>query len=196
MTAAGMGMGSVQSFALTWTVMTAAMMTPSALPFVISFARRTSRWQLPTAALVTAYLAVWVAFGVSAYYLFMLVSLPWPAGVTTGIAVAFAGLYAFTPLMRIGQARCITMCRRTEPIGPAVVLRRAAGEGVAYGIGCVACSGGVMLALIILGMSNIVLMVAGSALILLYKIAGRWPRRIDAAVSVALAVAGVWLIAL
>jgi predicted metal-binding membrane protein len=196
MTAAGMDMGSVQSFAPTWTVMTAAMMTPSALPFVISFARRTSRWQLPTAVLVTAYFSVWVAFGVSAYYLFMLVSLPLPAPVTTGIAVAFAGLYAFTPLMRIGQARCIAMCRRTEAIGPAGVLRGAASEGVAYGIGCVACSGGVMLALIILGMSNIVLMVAGSALILLYKIAGRWPRRIDAAVSVALALAGVWLIAL
>ncbi len=190
----GMGMATVQSFVLTWTAMTAAMMAPSSLPFAVSFARRTKRWQLPTLVLVSAYLTVWGAFGVGVYYGSMAISLPWPAGVVAGVAIAFVGLYAFTPLMRFGQARCIAMCRRREPI-QASELRAGLTEGVTYGLSCVACSGGVMLPLVVLGMSDVVLMLAGSGLILLYKVAGRWPRRLDAGFSVAFVLAGILLVA-
>ena len=185
---------SITSFLLTWPAMTAAMMAPSALPFVVSFARRAKRWQVPTAVLVVAYLMVWVVFGVGVYYASMAISPPWSAGVVAGVAIAFVGLYAFTPVMRIGQARCIEMCRRRERI-EAGTLRTAVTEGASYGLSCVACSGAVMLALIVLGMSNLVLMVAGSALILLYKVAGRWPRRLDAALSAAILLGGIWLVA-
>ena len=190
-----MGMGSVQSFALTWTAMTAAMMAPSALPFVLSFARRAKRWQLPAAVLVAAYLMVWVAFGAAVYYASMVISMPWSTGLSAGVAIAFVGLYTFTPPMRIGQARCIAMCRPRDPID-AAVIRAAIGEGMTYGLSCVACSGAVMVALAVLGMSNVAWMLAGSALILLYKIAGRWPRRLDAGLSVAFALVGIWLVAL
>ena len=190
----GMGMATVQSFVLTWTAMTAAMMAPSSLPFAVSFARRTKRWQLPTLVLVSAYLTVWGAFGVGVYYGSMAISLPWPAGVVAGVAIAFVGLYALTPLMRFGQARCIAMCHRREPIQGGV-LQAALTEGVTYGLSCVACSSGVMLPLVVLGMSDLVLMLAGSALILLYKVAGRWPRRLDAGFSVAFVLAGIWLVA-
>jgi len=189
------GMGSAQSFMVTWTAMTAAMMAPSALPFLVSFARRSTHWQAPTALLAAAYLAVWMVFGAGVYYASMAISLPWAGGASAAIALAFAGLYAFTPLMRLGQARCIEMCRRREPIeGDAV--RASVREGVSYGLSCVACSAGVMLALVVLGMSNVVLMAGASALILLYKIAGRWPRRLDAGLSIAMVLAGIWLVAL
>jgi predicted metal-binding membrane protein len=189
-----MGMGSVQSFLPLWTGMTALMMAPSALPFVVSFARRSQRWRLPTAVLVAAYLAVWMVFGLGVYYGSMAVSLPWPASVTTAVAIGFVGLYAFTPWMRIGQARCIAMCRRRDAIDPGAV-RAAVREGATYGVSCVACSGGVMLALVVVGMTNVVWMVAGSAVILLYKVAGPWPRLVDAGLSAALLVGGIWLVA-
>ncbi len=188
----GMGMGSVQSFLPLWTGMTALMMAPSALPFVVSFARRSQRWQLPTAVLVAVYLAVWTVFGLGVYYASMAVSLRWPMAVTTAVAIAFVGLYAFTPWMRIGQSRCIAICRRREPLDPGAV-RAAVREGATYGLSCVACSGAVMLALVVLGMTNVLWMLAGSAVILLYKVAGPWPRRVDAGLSVALLLAGIWL---
>jgi len=181
---------TVQSFVITWTAMTAAMMAPSALPFVVAFARRAQAWPLPTAVLVAAYLAVWTVFGVAAYLASMAFPVLWPAG----IAIAFVGVYAFTPLMRAGQARCISMCRRRDPV-EGRRFRAAAGEGLTYGVSCVACSGGVMLALFVLGMSSIVLVAAGSALILIYKIAGGWPRRFDAGLSITFVIAGLWLVA-
>jgi len=181
---------TVQSFLITWTAMTAAMMAPSALPFVVAFARRAKGWPLPTAVLGSAYLAVWTVFGVGGYVASMAFPVLWPAG----IAIAFVGLYAFTPLMRAGQARCISMCRGRDPVEGRGV-RAAAGEGLTYGLSCVACSGGVMLALLVLGMSNLVLMAAGSALIFLYKIAGGWPRRFDAGLSITFVIAGLWLVA-
>jgi len=180
---------TVQSFFVTWIAMAAAMMAPSALPFIVAFARRTKAWPLPTAVLIATYLAVWSLFGMGAYFASMAFPLLWPAG----IAVAFVGLYAFTPLMRAGQARCISMCRRRDPV-EGRGFRAAAGEGLTYGVSCLACSGGVMLALVVLGMSSVVLMAAGSALIFLYKIAGGWPRRFDAALSMAFVIAGLWLL--
>jgi predicted metal-binding membrane protein len=138
---------------------------------------------------VAVYLLVWAAFGVAVYYAVKDVSMPWAAGVTAGLALVFVGIYALLPLKRIGQARCIAMCRRREPL-ESRALRAALTEGMTYGLSCVACSAGVMVALVIVGMSNLALMVAGSALILLYKLAGRWPRRLDSALSVALVVAG------
>src|SRR5512135_1188045 len=56
---AGMGLGSLQSFAKTWVVMMAAMMLPSALPMVYEFARSSEGrrgWQVATAALGAVYL--------------------------------------------------------------------------------------------------------------------------------------------
>jgi predicted metal-binding membrane protein len=181
---------TVQSFLIAWTAMTAAMMAPSAIPFVVGFARRSQRRPLPVAVLVAAYLAVWTVAGIGAYFVSMAFPVLWPAG----IAIAFVGLYAFTPLMRAGQAGCIAMCRRRDPV-EGRGYRAAIREGLTYGLSCVACSGGVMLALVVLGMSSIVLMAAGSALILVYKIAGGWPRRFDAALSITFVIAGLWLVA-
>src|SRR5262245_38648151 len=61
-----MGLGSIGSFAVTWLVMMAAMMLPSAIPVVLEFARtaeRRRRWQVATGVLVGTYLGVWLVFG-------------------------------------------------------------------------------------------------------------------------------------
>jgi predicted metal-binding membrane protein len=189
----GMGMETLPSFALTWVAMTAAMMTPSTLPFVVSFARRLPRWPLATAVLVAVYLLVWSGFGIAVYFASMAIPISIPAATAAALAIAFVGLYALTPVMRLGRRRCIEMCRRTERID-GLGVRAAIVEGITYGVGCVACSAGVMMAVVVLGMSNLVWIAAGAAMVLLYKLAGRWTRRIEPVASVVCVVAAAWLL--
>jgi len=182
-----MGAGSFQSFVLMWSPMTAAMMLPSALPFIVSVARRSRAWAPASVAVVAAYLLVWTGFGVGAYLVSGAVSLPIPASIAAGVALAFAGLYSMTPLMRAGQARCIAMCHERGQLG----VRAAAAKGISYGLSCVACSAGVMAAIVVLGMSNLGWIVAGATVVVLYKLAGRWTARVDGALSLAIVLTGV-----
>jgi len=152
-------------------------------------ARRLGRRRAALLALAATYLVAWIGFGLAVYLL-----MPWIMFIPAAVAVAVVGFYAFTPLMRLGQRRCIEMCGRRDPI-PSGAARAAVREGLAYGASCFACSGAVMLALVVLGMSSIPLMVAGAGLILLYKLAGAWPRRLDVALSAVFLVGGIWLVA-
>jgi len=162
-------------------------MVPSALPFIVSVARRSRAWPPATVVVVAVYLLVWTAFGAGVYLLAGAVSLPLTAGTAAGAAIVFAGLYSLTPLMRAGQVRCIAMCREREQI----VMRAAGVQGITYGLSCVACSAGVMVSLVVLGMSNVPWVAAGAAIVLLYKLAGRWTARVDGALSLAMVLAGV-----
>ena len=161
-------MASLQSFLLMWTPMTAVMMAPSALPFFVSLARRSRPWPLTTAAAILAYLLVWTVFGAGVDYASMAISLPMPALLAACVAIMFAGLYSVTPWMRAGQARCIAMCRRRHAVG----FDGAAAEGLGYGVNCVLCSAGVMLALVVVGMTNIAWIAVGAVIIVIYKFAG------------------------
>ena len=160
-------MDSIQSFLSMWTPMTAAMMAPSAMPFIVSLARRSRPWPPAAALAVAAYLLVWTAFGAAVYYVSGTVSLPVPAAMAAGAAIVLAGLYSLTPWMRAGQARCIAMCTEQKQLG----LRGAFFEGVAYGSSCILCSAGVMLAVVALGMTNVAWVALGAAIVLVYKFA-------------------------
>lgn len=62
-------------------------------------------------------------------------------------------------------------CRKMaicESRGPR--FRDAVAEGANYAVCCVVCSAGVMLVVIVLGMSNPLVIVAGAAVILAYKL--------------------------
>jgi predicted metal-binding membrane protein len=157
-------MSTLGAFVATWAVMMAAMMLPAAVPFVSGFVRGSrGDWPVAAAVLVAAYLLVWTAFGVIAYFAHGLVPPAWMGQhVIAGAAIVVAGLYGFTPLQRACQARCHAMNR--EP-GPAVI------RGLEYGINCLGCSAGLMVALLFLGISNLVWMVIVSAVILVYKLA-------------------------
>jgi predicted metal-binding membrane protein len=189
----GMGFGSLASFTITWVAMTAAMMAPSATPFVVSFARRAPRPPLPTAVLIAVYLLVWTCFGIAVYYASMAMPISLPAATAAALAIAFVGLYALTPVMRAGRQRCIEMCRRTDRINGQGV-RAAVVEGTTYGVSCVVCSGAVMLAVVVLGMSHIVWIALGAAMVLLYKLAWPWTRRLELGASVACVSAAAWLL--
>jgi predicted metal-binding membrane protein len=195
-TAGEMGMGpkSPGSFAVSWVAMMAAMMLPSATPFVMAFVREldgSRSWLVGVCVVLAVYLFVWACFGFGLFAIANAVGVPSPGDLSAGVAIALAGLYALTPLKRAGQARCLEMCRRlTLPAGSAV---RAAGvAGSAYGLSCVACSAGVMVVLFAVGMSDIRLMVLAAALVLLFKLATPWARRIELVVTVALVLAGGW----
>lgn len=167
----------------------AAMMLPTAVPFFVAYATRTRR-PAPTALVVLTYAAVWAAIGAVAYFVMSQVTLP--SGVyVAGVAIAFAGLYSLMPWKRAGQARCQAMCR--EPAADPR-LKTALTDGLVYSGACIACSAGVMVALVVLGMSNIFLMVGASAIILLYKVGGPWMRRSELAVSAIMVVVGMWLV--
>jgi predicted metal-binding membrane protein len=169
-----MRMGSLTSFAAGWTVMMAAMMLPTALPLVFEFARRSEgrrRWQLAVGMLVATYLSVWLAFGLLCYGLLRAFSIPeGRQGAVGGAAVLLAGLYGLTPIKATSEARCRELCSLHGPL-PFSVTRSAMVSGARYGLSCLGCSAGLMVAMAVIGMSSLGWMVILAAVVLLYKLA-------------------------
>jgi predicted metal-binding membrane protein len=169
-----MDLGSVESFATSWVVMIVAMMLPSALPLVYEFARRSEgrrRWQMATGVLAATYLSIWVGFGLVCYV--VLSALPAPRadpGLVGGVALALAGLYGLTPIKAASEARCRELRSLHGPL-PFGLMRSALIAGVRYGLSCVGCSAGLMVAMAIIGMSNLVWVVILAGAVLVYKLA-------------------------
>ena len=140
-----------------------AMMVPGAAPFFVAYGRDTRR---PAAIAVTAavYVAVWAAIGLAVDSLMSQVMMPASLALDAA-ALAFAILYTFAPWSRAAHARCIEMCRRMPRRGALV-------EGATYAACCVACTAGIMVALVVVGMANPLVMVAGAALMVAYKLNG------------------------
>jgi predicted metal-binding membrane protein len=184
-----MGLGSIGSFVAGWAVMMTAMMFPSAMPLVFEFARNAEGrrgWQAATALLGVTYLGVWLAFGVVCYAVYNAVGMPWPnQALVGGVALVIAGLYAMTPLKRASEARCRELCAIHGPL-PFNLMRSAAVAGGRYGLSCLGCSAGLMVALVLIGMSNLLWMIVLTAVILTYKLAPaptpRWMVALSAAV--------------
>jgi predicted metal-binding membrane protein len=172
-------MAMTPSFALTaamWSVMMIAMMTPSAAPTVLLYARaqRMADWQKApaTAAFVAGYLIVWSAFALLAagLQLFlqhvalaspMTMALTWPrASAAVMIAV---GIYQLTPF----KDACLGRCR-----SPAQFLSRhyrpgtigALRLGLLHGAYCAGCCWLLMALLFVGGVMNL-LWVAGLTLL-------------------------------
>lgn len=189
-----MGLGSIGPFVAGWAVMMAAMMLPSATPLVFEFARNAEGrrgWQAATALLGVTYLGVWLAFGIVCYALYNAVGMPWPnQGLIGGAALVIAGLYALTPVKRLSEARCHELCALHGPL-PFNLMRSAVVVGARYGLSCLGCSAGLMVAMVLIGLSNLVWMIVLTAVVFAYKIAPAptLPRRL--ALSVAMVAFGV-----
>jgi predicted metal-binding membrane protein len=169
-----MSLGSLEGFVAGWTVMMAGMMLPSATPLVFEFARSAERrrgWQAATTLLGVTYLGVWLAFGIVCFALYNALGMPWPTQrLVGGAALVIAGAYALTPLKRASEARCRELCALHGPL-PFNLMRSAAVVGARYGLSCLGCSAGVMLAIVLIGMSNVIWMIALTAVVLAYKLA-------------------------
>ena len=187
-----MGLGPVWSFATTWTEMMAAMMLPSAIPLAYRFAREAEgRRARPAALAVLAlvYLAVWLAFGLACYLAYNALGMSGRnRALVGGVALGLAALYALTPLKRISQDRCREVCALHGPL-PFNLVRAGALSGWRYGLSCLGCSAGLMVAMVLVGMSSLVWTVVLAALVLVYKFVPPINWRLD--VGLAAVVAGL-----
>jgi predicted metal-binding membrane protein len=188
------GLGSVGPFVAAWIVMMAAMMLPSATPLVFEFARNAEgrrNWQAATALLGVTYLGAWLAFGLVSYALFNTVGMPWPnQGVVGGAALVIAGLYSQTPLKRASEAQCRELCALHGPL-PFNLMRSAVVVGARYALSCFGCSAGLMVAMVLIGMSSLLWMIVLAAVVLAYKVAPAPTPRSKLALSAALVALGV-----
>jgi predicted metal-binding membrane protein len=168
-----MGLGSFGPFVASWSVMMAAMMLPSAMPLVFEFAQVNERrqgWLAATALLGATYLGVWLAFGVVCYLLYYAAGMPWRhQEFVGGAALVIAGLYAFTPVKRASEAYCRERCALHGPL-PFNLMRSAVVAGARYGLSCLGCSAGLMVAMVLIGMANLVWMIVLAAVVLVYKV--------------------------
>ncbi len=150
--------------ALMWAVMMVAMMLPSALPMIQTFAALSAQRgeRLRAQAFVAAYLVVWVAFSVAATGLqWTFQSAGWlsPMIASTSTALnatllVIAGLYQFSPLKQVCLAKCRT------PVGFLLGEWRpgAAGAfamGLRHGLFCVGCCWVLMALLFVGGAMNL-----------------------------------------
>jgi predicted metal-binding membrane protein len=190
-----MGLGSLEAFVASWAVMMVAMMLPSALPLVFEFARNAEGrrgWQTATALLGVTYLSIWLAFGVVSYLLYNAVGMPWSnQTLVGGAALIIAGLYAMTPLKRVTEAWCRELYALRGPL-PFNLMRGAVVAGTRYGLSCLGCGAGLMVAMVLIGTSNLLWMILLSALMLVYKLApAQTPRWVGVTLSGAVIALGV-----
>ena len=218
---AGMDMGSEMSMPrmrtwrgadlrltfLMWTVMMAAMMTPTVSLMILTYAamsrRRDTRRSptLQTTAFLLGYLLVWLVFSVAATLIqweLHSAALLSPMMVSTsqllsGLLLVAAGAYQLTPL----KQACLSRCR--HPLGFLMSEWRdgATGTlvmGLRHGLYCLGCCWLLMALLFVAGVMNLLWVALLTFCVLLEKTvpAGRWISRV---VGLAAAVGGVWILA-
>ncbi|MFD8720871.1 DUF2182 domain-containing protein [Streptomyces sp. NPDC059629] len=198
-----MGLG-LPAFLAVWTLMMAAMMLPATAPVAALYARTITVHRAARMVVFTiAYLLVWAAAGIPAYWL--ATGLGRAAGLSAlaGTAVAAAvfavnGVYQLTPL----KDRCLSKCR--SPIG--LMLRYASYPGPSrdlragahHGAFCLGCCWSLMVVLAAFGAMNLWAMAVVAAVITTEKLApaGRLVARAVGIASIALAAAVFWVPAL
>jgi predicted metal-binding membrane protein len=137
------------------------------------------------------YLGLWLAFGVASYAFYNAVGMPWPnQGLIGGGALVIAGLYALTPVKRASEARCRELCALHGPL-PFNLMRSAVVVGARYGLSCLGCSAGLMLAMVLIGMSSLVWMTVLAVIVLAYKLAPAPTPRWMLALSLSMVALGV-----
>jgi predicted metal-binding membrane protein len=174
-----MGLGALDAFVVSWLLMMVAMMLPSAMPLVFEFARNAEGrrgWQVATALVGVTYLGVWLIFGVVCYLLYSAVGMPWPNQVLVGgVALILAGLYAMTPLKRKAEVRCRELDALHGSL-PFNLMRSALVVGARYSLSCLGCTGALMLAMVLIGTSNLAWMFLLTATTFIYKLLPAPPR--------------------
>jgi predicted metal-binding membrane protein len=190
-------------FVAGWTLMSVAMMLPTAWPLV-SVVHRMTRGSRPLlGVLVAGYLAVWALFGLAAFagdgVLHGLVATTpalgaWAPLFPAALLLA-AGLFQFSPL----KYACLTACR--SPLGFAIRhwrgrtrAARALRLGVRHGLYCLGCCWALMLLMFAAGGVHLGWMLALAALMSIEK-AVSWGRRVTAPAGALLALWGLGLLA-
>lgn len=189
-----------------WSVMMVAMMTPSAVPMILIFARanrqRHSDQALSSATMVffLGYLIVWILFSAGATLVqwgLHSATLLSPKTISVspflgGILLILAGAYQFTPL----KDSCLSHCR--TPLGFLMTEWREGAKGalimgLRHGIYCVGCCWLLMTLLFAAGLMNLlwVALIAGYVLVEKVVPAGKW---LSKAIGLLMIGWGAWLL--
>jgi predicted metal-binding membrane protein len=161
-----------------WTLMMAAMMWPSLIPLVAARYQHMQvvrgLWSTLLAIFIFAggYLSIWSLLGLPAFGLAWLAG--WLAlnapvgGQVMGLGcLLLAGIYQMTPLASQALVRCHPSHCCTPP--PSRALANAWRDGLAHGMACLTCCGGLMLVMVAVGLMNIPWMALLTLLIFLEK---------------------------
>ena len=177
---------------LMWWVMMIAMMTPSAAPMILLYARATryaqgkeqlGRGAVPAAAFAGGYLLTWFGFSFFATLLQRGleasggISAMWMASTNAGLSAAILILAGIYQLSR-WKHRCLNHCRN-----PAEFLsqHRRSGRlgavrmGIEHGAFCVGCCWVLMALLFVGGIMNVLWIAVLATVVLLEKLAPRGP---------------------
>jgi predicted metal-binding membrane protein len=184
----GTDLGGLGWYLGIWVTMTAAMMLPSAAPAARQVARLGRR--APTVLFVAGYLAVWTVYGLAAYGLYRLVTafdtgwLAWDerGPYFAGAVIVAAGIYELTPLKRRSLRRC----------GIARHSGRALESGLAHGVDCVTCSGGLMAVLFVLGVMSLFWMALVAVAIFAEKVLPHGSR-LTGPLAIVVVALGIWV---
>jgi len=193
---------------LMWAVMMAGMMTPSAAPMILLYARvgrQAQAQEKPFAAtgwFAGGYLLAWMAFSLLAAGLqvglgraaLLTPMLATADDVLGGAILITAGLYQWSSM----KFRCLSNCRTPlQFIQQHGGFQRDAlpslGLGFRHGIYCIGCCWALMLLLFVGGIMNIV-WIAGLAILVLLEKAMSDGRNVSRLVGLALIIAGISLI--
>lgn len=180
------GIWTIASFLmyfLMWSVMMVAMMTPSAAPMLLFYAKIIRQKQpehkpyLKTGLFLLGYLIVWIGFSAAATLVqwtlhnASLVSMEVvrAAPILGGIILIFAGAFQFSQL----KNACLTHCR--SPVGFIMTDwregdRGAVKMGIKHGFYCVGCCWLLMALLFVAGVMNLMWMAIISTFVLVEKI--------------------------
>lgn len=200
------GSGEILLTFMMWAVMMVAMMTPSATPMILTFARVSRQRQLdqtPIPAVLVfllGYLLIWSSFSAGATLVqwgfhsaaLLPSDLIKVTPIIGGILLILAGAYQFTPLKRVCLSRCRTplgflMTEWREGAKGAVIM------GVRHGLYCVGCCWLLMALLFVAGVMNLLWVALIAAYILVEKVvpAGQW---ISRAMGLLMVCWGIWLL--
>ena len=175
------GFAALGLFLAAWTVMSAAMMLPTALPMVGTYAQLARPRPNATHRVllfVFGYLIAWAGFGLVAYAADLLVHravresvfLASHTSVLGGGVLVLAGVYQLTPLKR----RCLRQCRSAITFLMSFWrdgLRGAWLMGVHHGVFCVGCCWALMLVMFGLGMAQLAWMLGLAMFMFVEKVA-------------------------
>jgi predicted metal-binding membrane protein len=184
----GTDLGGLGWYLGIWVTMTAAMMLPSTVPVAGAVARLARRNR--TVLFVVGYLTMWTVYGLAAYGLYRFLSSldtgwlawdergPWLAGAV----IVAAGIYELTPVKRWSLRRCRSARHPENPLR----------SGLAHGLDCVTCSGGLMAVLFVLGVMSLFWMALVAVAIFAEKVLPHGAR-LATALALALVALGVWV---
>ena len=191
---------------LMWAAMMIAMMLPSALPMILTFAavahnrQRLGRPFVPTSIFILGYIAVWSAFSLLAAvgqwvlhrHALLSASMASTSAWLGGTLLLGAGIFQFTPL----KQACLTHCR-----GPLQFIMTRWREGYSgafrmgleHGVFCTGCCWALMALLFVAGVMNILWIAALTLLVCMEKLL---PPRTQVSVTTGLLLAawGVFVI--